>query len=142
MDAFIDPQTAQDLINKAVTGFIVMMICSLIYALSIIRIIRGRLITFTAITWGMFLTFFLLFYGLNFLARHVWQIDQMLGETRLNALAFAIGFAAILLEAICLKTLLPEGKSLLAQEFDQLPEDQWTPLDVKRKEHLARYHRK
>lgn len=142
MDAFINPQAAQELIRSAVIGFTVMMVCSVIYALAIIRIIRGRLIIFTAITWGMFLTFCLLFYGLNFLARHVWQIDQLLGETRLNALAFAIGFGAVLFEAFCLKILLPEGKSLLAQEFDQLSADQWTPLDAKRKEHLARYNRK
>jgi hypothetical protein len=141
MSAFFDANAAQELIQFAVTGFVVMMICSVIYALAIIRIIRGRLITFTAITWGMFLTFCVLFYGLNFLARHVWQVDQALGEPLLNGLAFAIGFAAVILEAYCLKILLPNGKSLLAQEFDQLSKEQWTPMDIKRKEHLARRKR-
>jgi hypothetical protein len=142
MDAFINTQATQELISQAITGFTIMMVCSVLYALAIIRIIQGRLITFLAITSGMFITFFVLFYGLNFLARYIWQIDQVLGEIRLTVLSFAIAFVAVIFEASCLKILLPEGKSLLAEEFDQLPEDQWTPLDTKRKEHMARYNRK
>jgi hypothetical protein len=142
MEAFIDTQAAQELIGYAATGFVVMMICSLVYALVMIRIIQGRLITFTAMAWGMFFTFCILFYGLNFLARHVWQIDQALGEPLLNALAFAIGFAAVVFEAFCLKILFSEGKSLLAEEFDQLPESQWSPLDAKRKAHFAHHKRR
>jgi hypothetical protein len=141
MDAFIDRIAAQELIQFAIMGFVVMMVCSVVYALAIMRIIRGRLITFTAITWGMFLTFCILFYGLNFLAREIWQIEPRLGSPKIHALAFAIGFGAVIFEAFCLKILFPEGKSWLQKEFDQLPEDQWTPLDSRRKEHLARHKR-
>lgn len=142
MDNFIDPEYASQFINSAASGFAVVMLLSVVNAFFIMKNLTGRRITFMVVLWSMFLVFCVSFYGLNYVMRKYWGMEATLGDFGINVLSLAVGAGLTALLALYWKFAIPEGPTLSEVEEAQLKEEDMTPMDFKRREHMTKYKRK
>lgn len=143
MQPLIDPNKLQAQLQYALTAyFISAFIMSPILTFATWRFARGRRGVFIMVTAGLFLVFTLVFYGLGFVMRHVWMRADEWGEGVIFGLSLTAALVTILLLAIPLRIALNESVSPLQSEYQELKEEQMTPMDIRRKEHMARYGKK
>jgi predicted permease len=138
LNNFYEPEYIQQYLLSAGGGICAVFAFSLIAALLTIKYLKGRLITFMLVTWGLFLVFFVTFYGLNYLMRKFWGLEATWGSRAIDIVSLCIAVGLMCVFALGCKIMIPEGPSWLQAELDSLSEDQLTPMDVKRREHMSR----
>jgi hypothetical protein len=72
----------------------------------------------------------------------VWNGSAILGDPAIHALALLLGLFFMMLPVIPLRLLLAAEHSALRHEFDNLPEEFTTPMDVHRREYMAKKNRR
>lgn len=127
---------------SAVAGVCAVFLFSLVATFFTIRYLKGRVITFMLILWGLFLVFFVTFYGLNFVMREFWGLEATWGSAQIDLVSLCVAVGLMMLFALYCKISIQEGPTLWQTELDNLTEEQLTPMDIKRREHLARKARK
>ncbi|MBC8099002.1 MAG: hypothetical protein H7Y11_06130 [Armatimonadetes bacterium] len=142
MERLIDPQALRAMVDYTLQFWAVALVCAVIYTALVYRLLRGRLITFMLVVWSLLFTFFFVSYGLSFMMRHVWALDKTLGDTAITVISWGVAIGLMALMGLYFKYTIPEGPSLAQRELDELPEDQLSPMDVRRREHMAKYRRK
>jgi hypothetical protein len=142
MNNFIDPEYASQFITSAFSGFAVVMLLSVVNAFIIMKTLTGRRITFMIVLWSLFLVFFVSFYGLNYVMRKHWGMEATLGDGGINLVSLGVGVGLTALLGLYWKFAIPEGPTLSEVEEAQLKEEEMTPLDFKRREHMSKYKRK
>lgn len=142
MEILIDPKDLAAQLQYALTGYLVsVFIVSPILTLALLRLSKGRRGVFMLVVLGLFMVFTLTFYGVGFLLRHVWVMTDTLGDNVIHGICLALALLLILVLAIPLRIALNEMPSPLQVEYDTLPEEKMTPMDIRRKEHLAKYNK-
>lgn len=142
MEILIDPKDLAQQMQFALTGYFVsVFIVSPVLTLALLRLSKGRRGVFIMVVLGLFLVFTLAFYGMGFLLRHVWVMTDTLGDNVIHGICLALGLLLILVLAIPLRIALNESPSPMQIEYDNLAEEQMTPMDIRRKEHLAKYNK-
>ncbi|HEX2623254.1 MAG TPA: hypothetical protein VHL11_24005 [Phototrophicaceae bacterium] len=139
MNNFIDPEYASRLMAYAASGFVLVMLFSVTAALVTIKTLTGRRITFMIVTWSLFLVFFVVFYGLNYMMRKFWGLEATLGSTAIDILSLAAAVGLMSLLALYWKISIPEGPSLQEVEQENLKEEEMTPMDFARRDHMTRH---
>ncbi len=143
MQTLINPDQLQAQLQYAlISYFISAFIMSPILTLATWRFVKGRRGVFLMVTLGLFLVFTLVFYGLGFVMRHVWMRTEDWGEGVIFGLSLTAGLITILVLAIPLRIALNESVSPLQVEYEGLGEEQMTPMDMRRKDHMTRYGKK
>jgi ABC-type multidrug transport system permease subunit len=142
MDNFIDPVQAERLVATAVSGMFAVFLFAIISTVITMVYLKGRRITFMLVFWGMFLIFSLTFYGLNYLMRDMWKLEESMGSAAIHVVSLGTALGLMALYALYCKFSIQEGATWLQKELDDLPEDKLSPMDIKRREHMAKYRRK
>ena len=142
MEILIDPKDLAEQLQFALTGYLIsVFIVSPILTIALLRLSKGRRGIFVIVVLSLFLVFTLAFYGMGFLLRHVWVMTDTLSDNAINGICLALGLLLILVLAIPLRIALNETPSPMQIEYDNLQEEQLTPMDIRRKEHLAKYNK-
>ncbi|MCU0499772.1 MAG: hypothetical protein MUF87_20665 [Anaerolineae bacterium] len=136
MDNFIDPAYVSAYLELARNSFLVMCLATVIGTAVLYFGVRGRVIPFMLVTWGLFLIFFVGFFGLTFLMTEIWQVTFHRDTVHLVSLCVAVG--GMCLFALFAKIALGKTVSHEQIALDQLSEDELTPFDRRRKEFMER----
>jgi uncharacterized membrane protein len=127
---------------SAAGGLCAVFAFSMIATLFTIKYLKGRVITFMLVLWGLFLVFFLSFYGLNFIMREFWNLEATWGSRQIDLISLLVAVGLMMLFALYCKISIQEGPTLWQTELDNLDEREMTPMDFKRRDHMARRARK
>lgn len=138
MDQFFDAEYVSRYLQSSFTGFLVMFVLVAIAAFFTGTFLTGRRITFMVVLWSMFGSFIVVFYGLNFAMRAFWGMEAIMSSTAIDILSLCAGVAALVLVALYWKFNIQQGPTLMEKELAELTEDQMTPMDIRRREHMTR----
>lgn len=142
MNNLIDADYAAQYFLSAGAGLCAVFLSSLVGVLLTIRYLKGRLITFMLVLWGLFFVFFATFFGLNFAMREFSDLEVVWGSRAIDIVSLCTAVGLMSLFALYCKFAIHEGPTLMQAELDNLKEEQLSPMDIKRREHLAKYRRR
>jgi uncharacterized membrane protein len=145
MDILIDSRELADLLRFGLTGYLIsVFIISPALTIAMLRLSKGRRGVFVMVVLGLLLVFVLAFYGVGFLLRHVWDIADAWGwdDAAINGVCLALALLLILFIALPLRLALNDEVSPLRREYESLTDEQLSPLDIRRREHQAKYDKR
>jgi protein-S-isoprenylcysteine O-methyltransferase Ste14 len=132
----------QEALVAALIGYGIVLTAGVILGGVLWRNARRKRGTFVLVTAGLFSAFLIPFYTVEILFRFVWNGSAILGDPAIHALALLLGLFFMMLPVIPLRLLLAAEHSALRHEFDNLPEEFTTPMDVHRREYMAKKNRR
>ncbi|HRL11793.1 MAG TPA: hypothetical protein PKX07_07930 [Aggregatilineales bacterium] len=132
----------QDALTAALIGYGIILVSGVILGALIWRNSRRRQGTFVLVTVGLFSAFLIPFYSVEILLLFVWDVSAVLSDAAVHALALMLGLFFMMLPVIPLRLLLASEHSALRHEYENLPEEFITPLDVHRREYMAKKNRR
>lgn len=100
--------------------------------------LSGRRGTFVLILLTFYFGFLVCYYGFPFMSYFVWDLHETLWPSTITGIGLLLGLLWVLLPAIPLHYLVNEGKSQLEIEFENLTQEEMSPMDWKRKQHLEK----
>lgn len=102
------------------------------------KAVTGRRGTFVLIVLTLYFGFMVCYYGFPFMSYFVWDLHETLWPSTITGIGMLLGLLWVLIPIIPLHYLVNETKSPLEVEFENLSEEEMSPMDLKRKAYLEK----
>lgn len=134
----LTPEGFANQLYIGLTGYVTLVIISIIASFVMVQVIQRRVATFMLVTFGMFTEFLILFYGINIGVPHFTELETIVGFNGIFAGSLIASLLVILITAAYLRWILAPESSVYERENEALTEDELAPFDHTRREYMKR----